>query len=592
MAYQITFLPGNQTVCVDEGCTILQAALQAGLRPDAPCGGKGTCGKCRVVVLSGPERGSCLACQTRVTGDMVVQLPHAAPPQLLRDHYLRRVPCSPGISGITVQVSSPSLEDARSDWERLQDALSELPDGPGGVSAPTLECLTDLHQVLEASGDTPYVLLSGQRVLRVCPEPFIPLLAAFDIGTTSVVCYLMDGISGETLWVESMLNRQISYGADVISRAEFAIKGGLREISQVIRQEMNELMARCCGAIGRTTDEIMLVSVAGNTCMHHLFAGICPSALLTPPYFPEIREPLELSAGSCGLDVGSGALLRLLPIIAGFVGADTSAAMLASSFDEVDELSLLVDIGTNGELVLGNSRHRVACSTAAGPALEGAKISCGMRGADGAIDHVSLKDGDICYTTIGAAAPAGICGSGLIDLIAVLLQCGVLTRSGRFAKPAELEHLPKLRQRFLLNERGRASAFVLADRDLSATDGPIVLTQGDIREVQLAKGAIAAGIELMCQTLGASPQSIQKVFIAGAFGNYMDAGNACAIGMLPQIDLARMVPVGNAAGAGAQLSALSQQEFYRCGEIARQTEFLELALHPQFQQTFIRHLDF
>lgn len=592
MTHQITFLPGRQTVVVESGCTLLQAQLQAGLQPDAPCGGKGTCGKCRVVVLSGPERGSVLACQTQVTGDMVVQLPHTAGHQVLRDHYLRRVRCSPGISGMAVSVDRPSLQDARSDWERLQEAVFKALDCPVLVSAPPLDCLTDLHQTLEASGYTPYVLLAGRRILRICTEPFVPLLAAFDIGTTSVVCYLMDGISGETLWVESLLNRQVSYGADVISRAEFAIKGGLEEISQVIRQEMDELMARCCAAINRSVREIMLVSVAGNTCMHHLFAGIRPAALLTPPYFPEIREPLELQADQCGLHVGPGALLRLLPIIAGFVGADTSAAMLATSFDDVQELSLLVDIGTNGELVLGDSQRRVACSTAAGPALEGAKIACGMRGAQGAIDHVTLEGGDIHYTTIGGGAPAGICGSGLIDLIAVLLRSGVLTRSGRFAKPPALAGLPALQRRLLLNEQGRVTAFLLAEGDASAMGEPVILTQGDIREVQLAKGAIAAGIELMCQTLGASPQAIQKVYIAGAFGNYMDAGNACAIGMLPAIEPAKMCPVGNAAGAGAQLSALSRDEFLRCGAIASQTEFLELALHPQFQQTFIQHLDF
>ena len=592
MTHQITFLPGNLTVAAEEGATLLQAEIQAGLRPDAPCGGKGTCGKCRVVVLSGPVRGSCLACQTQVTGDMTVQLPHGGSHQVLRDHYLRRVACQPGVTGLTLGVARPALEDARSDWERLQAAAAEALGCAPEELAPPLECLVDLHQTLEDSGYSPYVLLAGRRVLQVCAAPFAPLLAAFDIGTTSVVCYLMDGISGETLHVESGLNRQVSYGADVISRAEFAIKGGLEEISGVIRRELNELMAKCCAAIGRPVEEIMLVSVAGNTCMHHLFAGIRPSALLTPPYFPEVRQPLELRADQCGLEVGRGALLRLLPVIAGFVGADTSAAMLAVSFDQAEELSLLVDIGTNGELVLGDRRRRIACSTAAGPALEGAKISCGMRGADGAIDHVALEEGDIRCTTIGGGAPAGICGSGLIDLIAVLLRAGVLIPSGRFAKPEALEAVPALRSRLILNERGRASGFRLFDGSESATGEPIVLTQGDVREVQLAKGAIAAGIQLMCRTLGAEPGDIQKVYIAGAFGNYMDAGNAQVIGMLPAIPLDRIAPVGNAAGAGAQLAALSREEYERCAAVAAGTEFLELALHPQFQETFIQRLDF
>ena len=201
-----------------------------------------------------------------------------------------------------------------------------------------------------------------------------------------------------------------------------------------------------------------------------------------------------------------------------------------------------------------------------------------------------VEDGDIRFTTIGGGAPAGICGSGLIDLVAVLLRGGVLTRSGRFAKPEALSHMPALSRRLILNERGTVSAFLLTEE--GADGRPLVLTQGDIRELQLAKGAIAAGVELMSETLGYTPRDIRRVFIAGAFGNYMDAKNACAIGMLPEIDPGRMEPIGNAAGAGAQLAALSREEFLRCAMIARQTEFLELALHPKFQQTFIRRLDF
>ena len=590
MAFQITFLPDNKTVSVEAGTTILQAEVQAGLRPDAPCGGKGTCGKCRVMVLSGQPRGDCLACLTPIAGDMVVQLPHSAHHQVLQSHYLRRVPCRPGFTGLAVSLDRPTLQDTRSDWERLREAVARELACPTEEIRLSLDCLRYLHKALEESGYAPYVLLYDGQVLQVRAAPFSPLLAAYDIGTTSVVCYLMDGISGETLHVESMINRQVSYGADVISRAEFALKGGLEEISSVIREELNDLLDRCCAAVGRTHDDVVLLSVAGNTCMHHLFSGIQPAALLVPPYFPEVREAMELPAGRCGLRAGQGAIARLLPVIAGFVGADTSAALLATSFDEVTELSLMVDIGTNGEMVLGDGRRRIACSTAAGPALEGAKISCGMRGAEGAIDHVALENGDVRYTTIGGKRPEGLCGSGLIDLVAVLLRCGAINRRGRLAKPEEMAHLPALQRRLGRDEHG--AFFLLADGGETAAGTPIVLTQMDIREVQLAKGAIAAGILLMCDTLGTTPQAIRKVFIAGAFGNYMDAGSACAIGMFPEIGPERVQPVGNAAGAGAQLSVQSREEYRRCSAIAEGTEFLELALHPQFQKAFIRQLDF
>ncbi len=586
MPYSVTFLPSGATVQVEAGTTLLQAQVQAGLEPDAPCGGKGTCGKCRVLVLSGGTPGSCLACQTPVAGDMTVQLPQAARHQVLQAHRLRPVDCRPGFTGRTVPVARPALADARSDWERLTDALAEA--GCPVEAPPSPALLSGLHAILEESGYAPYVLLAGGRVLQVRPAPYAPLLAAFDIGTTSVVCYLMDGISGQTLHVESQLNRQVSYGADVISRADFAVKGGLREISRVIRGQLADLLTAACAAVGRSTDDLLLLTVAGNTCMHHLFAGIRPDALLTPPYFPEVRQALEVPAAHLGLPAGRGAVVRLLPIIAGFVGADTSAAMLAAEFDTLGELSLLIDIGTNGELVLGDGRRRVACSTAAGPALEGAKISCGMRGADGAIDHVVWDGGDITFTTIGGKPPAGICGSGLIDLIAVLLRAGVLTPSGRFAKDEALAGVPALRARVV--RRGRLASFVLAE---AGADGkPVELTQGDVREVQLAKGAIAAGIELMCATLGAKPADIRRVFLAGAFGSYMDAASAVAIGMLPPLELSRVAASGSAAGAGAQLCPLSEAEVRRCGRLARETAFLELALHPQFQKTFIARLDF
>ncbi len=590
MAFQITFLPDNKTVSVEAGTTVLQAEVQAGLRPDAPCGGKGTCGKCRVMVLSGEHRGSGPACLTPVTSDMVVQLPHNTHHQVLQSHYLRPVPCRPGFMCLALSLGEPTLQDTRSDWERVQAAIAEELSCPPEEIRLSLDCLRYLHKTLEQSGYAPYVLLYQNQVLQVRSAPFSPLLAAYDIGTTSVVCYLMDGISGETLHVESMLNRQVSYGADVISRAEFAINGGLDEISAVIRQELNDLLELCCKAVERTREDVVLLSIAGNTCMHHLFSGIQPAALLVPPYFPEVREALELPAARCGLPAGQGAILRLLPVIAGFVGADTSAALLATSFDELTELSLMVDIGTNGEMVLGDGRRRIACSTAAGPALEGAKISCGMRGAEGAIDHVALENGDIQFTTIGGKTPEGICGSGLIDLVAVLLRCGVINKRGRMAKPEEMAHLPALQRRLGRDEHG--AFFLLAEGKDTAAGTPIVLTQTDIREVQLAKGAIAAGIMLMCDTLGTTPQAIQRVFIAGAFGNYMDAESACAIGMFPEIDPERVKPVGNAAGAGAQLSAMSQEEYRRCSAIAEKTEFLELALHPKFQKAFIHHLDF
>ena len=310
---------------------------------------------------------------------------------------------------------------------------------------------------------------------------------------------------------------------------------------------------------GIAPEQITRGAVVGNTAMHHLLLGIDPRPLITPPYMPKERQARELPAG--GLLPISGTL-RVLPNIAGFVGGDTVGCLVASRFDKRQELTLLIDIGTNGEMVLGNKDRALACSTAAGPAFEGAKISCGMRGAEGAVDHVFLRDGTVQYHVIGDKAPLGLCGSGLLDLVAVLLETGDLDETGRL-------------------ERG----------DYRLCDN-VVLTQKDVREVQLAKAAIRAGIELMARHLGKPVESIERVLLAGAFGNYLDPASACKIGMIPPVLLERIQPIGNAAGAGAKLCALSAQEFAYGTRLARETEFLELAALPEFQDQYVDCLTF
>ena len=255
-------------------------------------------------------------------------------------------------------------------------------------------------------------------------------------------------------------------------------------------------------------------------------------------------------------------IARILPNIAGFVGGDTVGCMVSTRFDREEELTLLIDIGTNGEMVLGNRSRRIACSTAAGPAFEGARISCGMRGTEGAVDHVTLQDGQLHHHVIGAVPPAGLCGSGLLDLVAALLELGIISESGRM----------------------KSKAYTLCPN--------VTLTQKDVREVQLAKAAIRAGIELLAESMGAEVSDIRKVYLAGAFGNYMDPASACRIGMLPPVLLDRIIPIGNAAGEGAKLCALSREEFAYSQRLAKETEFLELASLPQFHSRYISALEF
>lgn len=480
--YNVRILPGETCLAVQEGTNLMEALRNAGLHLDAPCGGRGACGKCKVL-LDGAE---VLACQTRVDRDMTVELPHRQKNVILTQ-------------GLAVEV--------------------------------------------QADGANAYVL-------------------AFDIGTTTVVAYLMNGVTGEVLAQASCLNPQTEFGADVISRIQYVTNNHSRELQTVILTALDSLTRQTAGDAGIVPELISLAAVVGNTAMHHLFLDIDPKPLTTPPYMPKVFEALELPAAGL-LPIAPDGVVRVLPNIAGFVGADTVGCMTATRFDRVEKLTLMIDIGTNGEMVLGHRNRRIACSTAAGPAFEGAKISRGMRGAKGAIDHVWLENGEISCHVIGDVPAVGICGSGLLDLVACLLERGIIDESG-----------------------------YLEGKSYTVPGTDIALTQADVREVQLAKAAIRAGIELMCSHLGVACGDIRQVLLAGAFGNYLDPKSACRIGMIPPELLERIMPIGNAAGAGARLCAVSREEFTYSKQLAANTEFLELASKPEFQDSFVDALEF
>lgn len=405
------------------------------------------------------------------------------------------------------------------------------------------------------------ILKHGTSV-SVQPDGRDRYILAYDIGTTTVVCYLLDGISGEELAKESILNPQTAYGADVISRIEYVLKNHSSELQYCITHVLASLAAKAAAKAGIPLSEITLACVVGNTAMHHLFLGIDPSPLTVPPYMPNVSNAMEIPAAPL-LPIHPEGRIRILPNIAGFVGADTVACMTSAHFDQLDELTLMIDIGTNGEMVLGDRHRQIACSTAAGPAFEGARISCGMRGIPGAIDHVSVKNGEVCYHTIGNAEVRGLCGSGLLDLTVALLDTGFLSEAGLMQAP-----------------------------EYRISTSAVTLTQKDISEVQFAKSAIRSGIELLARRMQVSVGDIRKVYLAGAFGNYMNPVSACRIGMIPPVLLDRIETIGNAAGEGAKLCALNRREFAYSQFLAAKTEFLELASCPEFQDCYIDHLMF
>lgn len=489
----LKFYPSGTEIEVKQGTTVLQAAQKAGLRQDAPCGGHGKCGKCRVRV-NGQE---VLACQTKIADE-----------------------------DLTVTAT-----------ELPQDAVVLT----GGVDA----------------------------AFSMQPVAAGKCHISIDIGTTTVVVYLLDGNTGEILGTETMLNPQFPYGADVISRIQAALNGNLAELTAQIRNGIWELVTVLCREHGYSPDSIGVMAVVGNPAMQQLFMGISPENLARPPFAPLFTQAQTLALSDYFPLSGAGRLL-VVPDIAGYVGADTMGCVLATGLWRKPQMTLLLDIGTNGEMVLGNRDRMVSCSTATGPAFEGGRISCGMRGSRGAIDHMWLKDNRICYSVIGGGEETGLCGSGLIDAVALLLELGVLNKRGRIQKDYQGE--------------GSQRSYALTRR--------LTLTQDDIREVQMAKGAIAAGIVLMTGYLGIRTQDIEQVLLCGAFGNYMNPKSACRIGLLPQELLSKIRTGGNAAGMGSRLMALDREAFFLTDTLAKKIEPLELASFPGFQRTYSQQMIF
>ena len=570
----VKFVRENCEIEVEAGMSVLEAEIRAGLRPDAPCGGLGKCGKCLVKINGEVVK----ACQVRVgTGEtcVVETLDRVGDEKILTAGFNREVVFEPGLRMAQVELEKAKPGEKRSDWQRL---LNELAEKDSDVDPESME--VDLRLAGELYGmrrdsDDWYVIYSGRRILEMRKVAGRRCLAAFDIGTTTIAGYLLDGEDGRTLAVESRMNPQAQYGADVIMRANYALEHGTEVLSMCIREAANEMLGVLADDAGIDRRDIFQVCIVGNTCMHHLFLGISPASLVHAPYTPAVSERLVLNAGDYGLDVQRKAELIMLPDIAGYVGADTCGCLLALRQDLQEEISLMIDIGTNGEMVLGNREHLVTCSTAAGPAFEGAKIECGMRGAAGAVDHVKYEDGKWSYTTVGNKPAVGLCGSGLIDLVAGLLDAGMLDENGALSTGQENQ-----------------GVFMLVPPEQAGNERGVYLTQKDIGEVQLAKAAIAAGIQMLMERLGITEDEISSVYIAGAFGNYMDPVSAGKIGLIPTALVKEVKPVGNAAGEGAKIARVNENEMLEMDELVRKIDFVELAASAEFQDHFIDELGF
>ncbi len=599
----VDFQPLGRRVDVAEDKSLLEAAQQAGVGLNAVCGGAGVCGTCKVRIVEGDispvtdsERnfldqdaiaeGYRLACRTHVQGDVLVDVPSesiSAPQRAQIEGRERPVEIDPAVHAFDVEPTPPGLHDLRSDEVRLREALQEQ----HGIASVRFDpqVLAEIPPLLREHDWHLRLFLHDGEVIGAAPPGTPPLGLAVDIGTTKVAAYLVNLETGETLGASGEMNPQIAYGEDVMARITYAMEGEgdehLEELQDAIIEGLNDRASELCQASDMSCDEILEAVLVGNTCMHHLVMGLSVDQLGVAPYVPALSSPCNVKARDLGLRLATGANVHLLPNIAGFVGADHVSMVMASGIHEADEVTLGLDIGTNTEVSLAANGQLLSCSTASGPAFEGATIRDGMRAAPGAIEWVKMVDGQIEYQTIDGAPPVGICGSGILDSVAELRRIGVLQKNGSMKRNSH----PRVQ------EAGDRPEFVLVQAGEQDAPRDIVVTRKDVSEIQLAKGAIRAGVEVLIDEAGLEIEDIDRVVVAGAFGTYLDLASARAIGMFPPLPLNRFDQVGNAAGIGAKLALLSRHCRDVAKEIAERVEYIELTTDVRFSETYMSSMD-
>jgi uncharacterized 2Fe-2S/4Fe-4S cluster protein (DUF4445 family) len=609
----------RRTLALPPATSILKSAHAASIEITATCGGRGRCTSCRVKFVAGTvppptimdeiqlgddlvREGYRLSCQCLPSEAVTVQV---APP--LEERAFQILGAGPGVVGLSrvtldsgirkqvVKVSLPREEHHQiSDLEQLGAALGVTPSDVGlAVLQGLPAALRDDPAGVTVTTFAPPGGRGGERVLAVerGDTAGMKFGLAVDIGTTSVVSTLVELDSGEQLASVSSLNPQAVFGGDLMSRIAFAQfnPGNLRKLHTRIVGLLNQHIEEICRQSGVLAKWIYKVVVVGNTCMHHLLLGIDPSYVGLAPYAPVMRHALVLPARELFLKVAPEARVCLLPLVAGFVGADAVAVALATRIYESAEIRIAVDIGTNGEVLLGSRDRLWACSAPAGPALEGAQIRHGMRGALGAIDRVTVDD-DIRVHTIGEGDALGVCGSGLIDLLAGLLDARVIDSTGLIQVETRDALPPKLSERVVM--RGEERQVIVLRPGEAGARAEIVLTQDDVRQVQLAKAAIASGVAMLQHVAGVPDATVAELMLAGGFGNYVSIASALRIGLIPPLPKEKIRYVGNAASLGAQLCLVSETERQRAESVAARIEHVSLAAHPDFEQIFVDAMNF
>jgi uncharacterized 2Fe-2S/4Fe-4S cluster protein (DUF4445 family) len=595
---------------VPPGMTIFNAANWAGLAIDSTCGAKGTCGKCKVRILSGHEHATAadrkvftegdiadgwrLSCRAVAEHDIVCQVPRLiGNPKAALMGYGRHVILSPNVHKVFLDLARPSLGDQRSDITRLIDALAD----EGFAPSYSLHLLRQLPPALRAAAWAVTAVIVGDELVAVEPGDTRTMNygLAFDIGTTTVVGILIDLHRGVVLGARSVLNGQASFGADVIARISHAMSGphALQELTSKILGSLNELVGGLLAEANVRADHVYETVLAGNATMLHLVLGIDPQAIGVEPFIPAADGALDVTAADLGLHLYPLGKVHCLPHLGAYVGADLVGGLLATGLAQGEGVRLLVDVGTNGEIILGSLERTLATAAPAGPAFEGAQIVCGMRAGEGAIEGVVIDDPRVSLQVIGDVPPVGICGSGLLDAVAQLRLQGLIDTSGRFIPVAAAQdRFPADIARRLVTDGNGMRSFLLAHADESGNGRPVFLTQRDIRELQFAKGSIAGGIAVLMDELGVTADDLVDIYLAGSFGSYINPQSARIIGLVPPVPVERISAIGNAAGEGAKMALLSFRERQSAWALVDMVEYLELSGRSEFNDSFIAVLQF
>ena len=597
--------PIGRRAQVDSALTLLDAAQSAGVELAAVCGGAGSCGKCRVQLIEGElspptsdelalfddgelEAGFRLACQARPLTDVKIDIP---PDSLSTQQRLQiegqesEIDVDPSIAAFDVELSPPTLEDLRADTLRLTDALNDARGTRPVFAQPVLSDLST--QLREADWSVRVALhcdsIAGGEACREVvgvirrDQPVVGL--AVDIGTTKMAAYIVDLTTGRTLAKAGLMNPQIAYGEDVVSRIKYAnehIDG--REVLQTrLIEGLNRLVGQLCEEAGVDREQVVDAVVVGNTAIHHLFAGLPVTQLGASPYIASVSEPLNLRADTLGLTLAPGARVYLPPNIAGYVGADHVSMLLATEAWQAKVPTIALDIGTNTEISLAVDGKLLSCSCASGPAFEGAHIYAGMRAGPGAIEYVQItQEGDVRVQTIGGRPAVGLCGSGILDVVAELRASGILGPTGRLKK----DH-PRI------VDWDGGGAFLLVPEAETGNGHDLLVTRKDINEIQLAKGAIRAGVDVLVKEAGLTYEDLGAFVVAGAFGTYLDLKSATRIGMFPLLPLNRFRQVGNAAGTGARQMLINAGRRRLAASIVDSVRYIELTAHQAFTDVYM-----